>query len=145
MHISSKLAALFAIHSIFSAVLASPLPDAEPEALPAPDPQNEVSAAGIPGVNITNTNIAGTAAVIKGSYIIVYKNDASDSALDKYEGEITKKLGGKGVKTKYRVKPASGSPGFAAIQVETDKKGLESIAKDPLVSLDSYLVTRIAD
>lgn len=107
--------------SLCSLVLATPAPDA--------------GIAAIPGVDIPNLSISGTAAAVKNSYIMVYKESASDADIDKYEAKVSKKIG-KGLKKKWRVKPSSGGQkGFRGSHVETDRKGLEAIAKDPLVSL----------
>jgi hypothetical protein len=120
-----------AILPLITAILATPIPDAEPEA--APEPQ-EVGVAGIPGINITNAAVAGTADVVKGSYIIVYKDNISEDAAKKFETKVSQKLG-KGVKGSYRLKSTTGSgASFAASSVETDRKGLEAIANDPAVS-----------
>lgn len=135
MYISTRITELLAISAVMSIVASNPLPVPEAEALPGP--QNELSAAGIPGINITNANIAGTAAAIKGTYLIVYKDSAGDPAIDKHESEITKKLGADRLKKKYRIKSSTGGSEFAAVQIDTDKNGLEAIAKDPSVSLKS--------
>lgn len=94
---------------------------------PVAEPQGGVLS--IPGVNIPNGNLAGSSSVVKDSYIVVYKDGASDASVDKYEKKVTDKIGG-GLKKKWR-----GAQGFAGAHVETDRKGLEAIAKDPLVSL----------
>lgn len=108
-------------------ILANPLP------VPEPEPQDG-SVSSLPGVNITNGNLAGTADVVKNSYIVVYKDDASDSTVDQYQKKVGNRIGG-GLKNTFRIKSTeSGKAGFSAAQVVTDKAGLEAIAKDPLVS-----------
>lgn len=118
MHLST-----LTLVSLFSLVLSTP----------APAGDSAISA--IPGVNITNLDISGTSSAVKDSYIVVYKDSASDADIDKYEEKVTKKIG-KGLKNKWRVRPTNGGEkGFKASHVQTDRKGLEAIAKDPLVSL----------
>jgi hypothetical protein len=134
MYVSTRIFDLLAVCAVLSIATSNPLPLAEPETLP--EPQNELSAAGIPGINITNANIAGTAAAIKGTYLIVYKDSIGDTAIDKHESEITKTLGASRLKKKYRIKSSTGGSEFAAVQIDTDKKGLAAVAKDPSVSFD---------
>ena len=108
------------VAALFSAVFATPLP--EPEA--------DASAALVPGVNITNAGIAGTAQAVKNSYIVVFKGDASDADVEKHEKGVGKKLG-KGPKDKYKLN------GWKGYHLETDRAGLAKVATDPLVSPSS--------
>jgi hypothetical protein len=96
--------------------------------LPAVDPTTEAKPTS--SVNFANARVSGTNNEIKDSYIIVYKKTASDDAIASYEAGIGGKLGrSRGPTARFdKVK------NFRASWVETNKKGIEKIASDPLVS-----------
>ena len=65
---------------------------------------SEPSVSWLPGVNITNGNIASTSNVVKNSYIIVLKDDIISTSVGKFIEQVSKRIG-KGLKHKYSLNP----------------------------------------
>jgi hypothetical protein len=85
-----------------------------------------------PSSKVKNARIAGTPEQVENSYIVVYRKNVNDSAISEYEA---RSKGSRGPAARYdKVK------GFRGYWLETDRKGMEQVEKDPLV----YKTTRLS-